>query len=49
MVIHREETVVTVVKVITENFLPEVCKMLPKVKDQGQHFTNRGQKIFTDD
>jgi len=37
---------VTGVKVITENFLPEFRKMLPKVEVREQHFANQGQKNF---
>jgi len=38
---------VTGAEVITENFLPEVRKMLPR--SRRQHFTNQWQKIFNDD
>jgi len=40
---------VTCVKIVIENFFPEVYKMLPEMEDRGQHFTKEKNSIMIDD
>jgi len=37
---YRPIQIVTRVEVISENFVPEVCKKLPEIEDRQQHCTN---------
>jgi len=37
------------IKVVIENFLCKVCKMLPRSGKLRQHFVNCGEKIFSDE